>query len=157
MNFLRFHFFSLLQVEMHFLPKFELMVVMPTYVVVKHKDTMAHTMSSSGLKNNNENGKIAYTADFDQFVEASVEGTFVLERLAKGNVTVRWFVKKVDYQTPMYNDTVSYREVRSLNITYVFRMILHIYSYMSLGRPLSNIYQYLLSAIQLQKKSCQHL
>ena len=105
---------------MHFLPKFELVVVMPTYVVVKNKDTMAPTMSESGFKNHDNNDKIAYTSHIDQYVEASVEGTFVLERLAKGNVTVRWFVKKIDYQTPMYNDTVSYREVRSLNNSHVF-------------------------------------
>ena len=64
-----------------------------------------------GFKNYDKSDKIAYKSDIDQYVEASVEGTFVLERLAKGNVTVRWFVKKIDYQTPMYNDTVSYREV----------------------------------------------
>ena len=122
-----FHLFFVLQVEMHFLPKFELVVVMPTYVVVQYKDTMASTMSRSGLKNDDKNDKIAYTALIDQFVEASVEGTFVLERLAKGNVTVRWFVKKIDYQTPMYNDTVSYREVRSLNKAHVFHIILYIY------------------------------
>ena len=137
---------------MHFLPKFELVVVMPTYVVVKYKDTMATTMSGSGLKNRDENDKIAYTSHIDQYVEASVEGTFVLERLAKGNVTVRWFVKKIDYQTPMYNDTVSYREVRSLNNAHVFLIILYI-----LRTTFSNICQYLLTAIRLQKKSCKYL
>ena len=84
---------------------------MPTYVVVKHKHTIDPAMSSSRLQNDHQGDKITYTDYIDQFVEASVEGTFVLERLAKGNVTVRWFVKKIDYQTPMYNDTVSYREV----------------------------------------------
>ena len=116
---------------MHFLPKFELVVVMPTYVVVKHKHTIAPTMSSSGLQNHDKGDKITYTDYIDQFVEASVEGTFVLERLAKGNVTVRWFVKKIDYQTPMYNDTVSYREVRSLNNAHVFLIILYIICYIS--------------------------
>ena len=110
---------------MHFLPKFELVVVMPTYVVVKYKDAMAPTISGSGFKNYDKSDKIAYKSDIDQYVEASVEGTFVLERLAKGNVTVRWFVKKIDYQTPMYNDTVSYREVRSLNNAHVFLIILY--------------------------------
>ena len=140
---------------MHFLPKFELVVVMPTYVVVKYKDTMATTMSGSGLKNRDENDKIAYTSHIDQYVEASVEGTFVLERLAKGNVTVRWFVKKIDYQTPMYNDTVSYREVRSLNNAHVFLIILYIH--IILRTTFSNICQYLLTAIRLQKKSCKYL
>ena len=113
---------------MHFLPKFELVVVMPSYVVVKYKDAMAPSMSGSGLKNHDKNDKIAYTSHIDQYVEASVEGTFVLERLAKGNVTVRWFVKKIDYQTPMYNDTVSYREVRSLNSAHLSHIILYISS-----------------------------
>ena len=68
---------------------------------------------------------------FKDFVEASVEGSFVTERLAKGDVHVRWvgensslseielyrstnfrwLAKKIDYQTPMFNDSVVYREV----------------------------------------------
>ena len=135
-----FHLYFVLQVEMHFLPKFELVVVMPTYVVVKYKDTTAPTMSDSGLKNHDKNDKIPYTALIDQYVEASVEGTFVLERLAKGNVTVRWFVKKIDYQTPMYNDTVSYREVRSLNRAHVFHVILYIYFDIILMRTFPNVH-----------------
>ena len=55
--------------------------------------------------------KLSYNLGEDSFIECSVEASFVLERLAMGNVTVRWFAKKIDYHTPMYNDTVSYREV----------------------------------------------
>ena len=55
--------------------------------------------------------KLSYNLGDDSFIECSVEASFVLERLAMGNVTVRWFAKKIDYHTPMYNDTVSYREV----------------------------------------------
>ena len=44
-------------------------------------------------------------------VEASVEGAFITERLAKGDMHVRWMAKKIDYQTPMFNDSVIYREV----------------------------------------------
>lgn len=44
-------------------------------------------------------------------LEASVEGAFITERLAKGSMHVRWMAKKIDYQTPMFNDSVVYREV----------------------------------------------
>lgn len=52
-----------------------------------------------------------YALDTDEVIEASVDGTFITERIAKGNVRVVWYAKKIDYQTPMYNDTVLYREV----------------------------------------------
>ena len=44
-------------------------------------------------------------------LEASVEGAFITERIAKGDMRVRWLAKKIDYQTPMFNDSVIYREV----------------------------------------------
>ena len=47
-------------------------------------------------------------------VEASVEGAFITERLAKGDMHVRWMAKKIDYQTPMFNDSVIYREVGAI-------------------------------------------
>ena len=71
-----------IKVEKHYLPPFELVVAMPSFAL-----------------------------DTDEFLEASVEGAFITERIAKGNVTFRWLAKKIDYQTPMYNDTVIYREV----------------------------------------------
>ena len=39
-----------------------------------------------------------------------MEGAFITERLAKGDMHVRWMAKKIDYQTPMFNDSVIYRE-----------------------------------------------
>jgi hypothetical protein len=113
---------------MHFLPKMELVVVMPTYFVIKnseidignwrHKDYTggpnegihAKHKETTGTPNRRDE-KIKYKFEENKFIEASVEGTFVLERLAMGNVAVKWFAKKIDDHTPMYNDTVSYREV----------------------------------------------
>ena len=54
--------------------------------------------------------------DTDESIEASVDGTFMIERMAVGNIILRWFAKKIDRHTPMYNDTVYYREVRHLNL-----------------------------------------
>ena len=83
---------------------------MPTYMVVKNNEiTKQDKFPGSG---NDERKNINYNLGEDSFIECSVEASFVLERLAMGNVTVRWFAKKIDYHTPMYNDTVSYREVR---------------------------------------------
>ena len=52
-----------------------------------------------------------YALDTDEVIEASVDGAFITERIAKGDVRVVWYAKKIDYQTPMYNDSVLYREV----------------------------------------------
>ena len=38
-----------------------------------------------------------------------IEGAFITERIAKGNVDVHWYAKKIDHYTPMFNDTVLYR------------------------------------------------
>ena len=81
---------------------------MPTYMVVKNNEITKQKQLLENVKNE----KIDYSLGEDSFIECSVEASFVLERLAMGNVTVRWFAKKIDYHTPMYNDTVSYREVR---------------------------------------------
>ena len=72
-----------IKVEKHYLPFFEIVVSMPDYAL-----------------------------DTDEFIEASVDGTFITERVAKGDVRVVWYAKKIDFQTPMYNDTVVYREVK---------------------------------------------
>ena len=82
---------------------------MPTYMVVKNNEiTKQNKIPGSG---SSRTEKLSFNLGEDSFIECSVEASFVLERLAMGNVTVRWFAKKIDYHTPMYNDTVSYREV----------------------------------------------
>ena len=52
-----------------------------------------------------------FLLDSEEFLETSVDGAYITERIAKGNITVKWWVKKIDYQTPLFNDTVIYREV----------------------------------------------
>ena len=83
---------------------------MPTYMVVKNNEITKQKKFLGNIKSE----KINYSLGEDSFIECSVEASFVLERLAMGNVTVRWFAKKIDYHTPMYNDTVSYREVKNM-------------------------------------------
>ena len=51
---------------------------------------------------------ILYT---ENVIEATVEGSFITERLGKGTTYIKWYAKKVDYQNPLYNDTVLYRKV----------------------------------------------
>ncbi len=46
----------------------------------------------------------------DERIEASVDGAFITERIAKGNITVVWKAKLFDGLTPMYNDTQLYRD-----------------------------------------------
>jgi len=70
------------KVEKHYYPLYELVVSMPMFIL-----------------------------DSDEAIEASVDGTYLTERLAAGNIILRWFAKKIDHHTPMYNDTVYYREV----------------------------------------------
>jgi len=69
------------KVEKYYAPKFEVYVRMPTFVL-----------------------------DTDKFVEADVSAFYPWEKTAKGTVALRWFAKKVDYSTPMYNDSVLYRQ-----------------------------------------------
>ena len=82
---------------------------MPTYMVVKNNEIRKQDKPPNSGNTKTEN--LSFNLGDDSFIECSVEASFVLERLAMGNVTVRWFAKKIDYHTPMYNDTVSYREV----------------------------------------------
>ena len=56
-------------------------------------------------------GMPSFVLETSELIEAAVEGAFVTERLAKGNIGVTWYAKKVDYHTPMFNDTVLYRQV----------------------------------------------
>ncbi len=53
----------------------------------------------------------AFALSSDETIEASVEGAFITERIAKGNISIAWKAKKFDGLTPMFNDTVLYREV----------------------------------------------
>lgn len=53
----------------------------------------------------------AFILDSDEYVEAVVEGTFIPERIAKGDINVKWYAKKIDYYTPMYNDSIVHRQV----------------------------------------------
>jgi len=73
-----------IKVEKHYLPLYELVVVTPPFV-----------------------------SDTAETIEASVEPTFVTERGSSGNITLQWWAKKWDGLTPMFNDTVLYRNVRS--------------------------------------------
>ena len=138
---------------MHFLPKFELVVVMPTYLVVKNGEVVKRKGSNDIVTDE----KPRYKLNEGKFIEASVEGTFVLERLAMGNVTVRWFAKKIDDQTPMYNDTVSYREVLNLKLFFILNRyyINKTCNYIRYTKSYLQIHMF--KAIQLQKKGCQYI
>lgn len=73
-----------IKVEKHYLPRaFELVVSSPSFALAS-----------------------------SETIEASVDGAFITERIAKGNVTLKWWAKKLDSYAPMYNDTVLYRQVR---------------------------------------------
>jgi CD109 antigen len=77
-----------IKVEKHYLPQaYELVAAMPNFVL-----------------------------DTEEFIEAEIAGAFITERIAKGNIFVRWLAKKIDYHTPMFNDTVVFRQVLILNI-----------------------------------------
>ena len=52
----------------------------------------------------------SFVLDTDEYIEASIEGAFITERIAKGDIHVRWYAKKVDYYTPLYNDSALYRQ-----------------------------------------------
>ena len=49
--------------------------------------------------------------DTEKHIEASIEGSYITERIGKGTTFVKWYAKKIDYQNPWYNDTVVYRKV----------------------------------------------
>ena len=94
-----------IKVEKHYLPiGFELVVAMPNFVL----DTEV-----GGYTQERTPTIVSLTIPLSSLkasVEASVEGAFITERLAKGDMHVRWMAKKIDYQTPMFNDSVIYRE-----------------------------------------------
>ncbi len=69
-----------IKVEKYYNPQFEVFVRMPTFVF-----------------------------DNDQFIEAQVSAAYLYEKTAKGRMTLRWFAKKIDGTTPLYNDTSLYR------------------------------------------------
>ena len=68
-----------------------------------------------------------FILDTEEFIEADVSAVYPWEKTAKGNVILRWYVKKVDYYTPMYNDTVLYRQSYSYqhNISNTYRSNLY--------------------------------
>ena len=53
----------------------------------------------------------SFVLDTDEYIEAVIEGAFITERIAKGSIDVHWMAKKIDYYTPMFNDTEMYRQV----------------------------------------------
>ena len=72
-----------IKVEKYYIPKgYELLVMAPSFIL-----------------------------DTENVIEATVEGSFITERLGKGTTYIKWYAKKVDYQNPLYNDTVLYRKV----------------------------------------------
>ena len=70
-----------MKVEKYYPPMFEVFVRMPTFVL-----------------------------DTDITIKAQVSAAYTYEKTAKGNIELRWYVKKVDDTTPLYNDTSRYRE-----------------------------------------------
>ncbi len=73
------------KVEKHYLPLYELVVASPAFVM-----------------------------DTDESIEASVEGAFVTERLAKGNVEITWKARATDVNwTPSFEDSLEYRQART--------------------------------------------
>ena len=86
------------KVEKYYRPKFEVFVRMPTFIF-----------------------------DTDQVIKAEVSSAYLFEKEAKGTIHLRWFAKKVDGTTPLYNDTVLYRNEYSYyqNISNTFRSRLY--------------------------------
>ena len=70
-----------IKVEKYYDSKFEVYVRMPTFVL-----------------------------DTDKFIEADVGAYYPFEKTVRGDIHLRWFAKKVDYTTPMYNDSVLYKQ-----------------------------------------------
>jgi uncharacterized protein YfaS (alpha-2-macroglobulin family) len=69
-----------IKVEKYYRPQFEVFVRMPTFVF---EDDIA--------------------------VTAQVSAAYLYEKTAKGRMFVRWYAKKIDGTTPLYNDTSLYR------------------------------------------------
>ena len=76
-----------IKVEKYYNPKFEVYVRMPTFIL-----------------------------DSEEYIEASISAVYPWEKTAKGNIYLKWYFKKVDYTTPMYNDSVLYRQVLCGNL-----------------------------------------
>lgn len=89
---------KVIKVEKYYMPKFEVHVRMPTFVL-----------------------------DTDKYIEATVTALYPWEKIAHGNVQLRWFAKKVDYSTPLYNDSVLFRQEYSYynNISNTYRSNLY--------------------------------
>ena len=66
--------------EKYYRPKFEVFVRMPTFIF-----------------------------DTESVIKAEVSSAYLFEKEAKGSIILRWYAKKVDGSTPLYNDTVLYR------------------------------------------------
>ena len=65
--------------------------------------------------------------DTDAVIEANVNHEFTFDKLGYGEIRVRWFAKKIDYSTPLFNDTYFYREEYAYfrNLTNTYRSSLY--------------------------------
>ena len=86
------------KIEKYYVPMFEVFVRMPSF----HFDT-------------------------DAVIEANVNHEFTFDKLGYGEIRVRWFAKKIDYSTPLFNDTYFYREEFAYyrNLTNTYRSALY--------------------------------
>ena len=68
-----------------------------------------------------------FVLDSDPSIEADVSGFYPYEKTVRGDIYLRWFAKKVDYTTPLYNDSVLYRQEYSYynNISNTYRSNLY--------------------------------
>jgi len=89
---------KLVKVEKYYRPKFEVFVRMPTFIF-----------------------------DTESVIKAEVSAAYLMEKTAKGSILLRWYAKKVDGTTPLYNDTVLYRKEYSYyhNISNTYRSQLY--------------------------------
>ena len=46
----------------------------------------------------------------DEYIEVSVKAYYPFEKIANGNVHLRWYAKLSDGDTPFYRDTMLYRK-----------------------------------------------
>ena len=51
-----------------------------------------------------------FVFDTENVISAQVSAAYLFEKTAKGTVHLRWYAKKIDGTTPLYNDTVLYRK-----------------------------------------------
>ena len=73
----------------------------------------------------------AFVMDTEKHIEASIEGSYITERIGKGTTFVKWYAKKVDYQNPWYNDTVVYRKVSQREGNFTRFILLKLLSHFS--------------------------